>query len=103
MQSLLRKVQSLPILSRQEVRPEEPSTLLSHSELLRQIDQVDELIDTMIKESDNQIVLIFPRNKIPENCNSHFSNTHREVVSEALIRRPPPRAYIFISVSCIVA
>lgn len=67
MHSFIRRIKSLPILSRvdvpqevsiSDIPPELPSMdvpqeqcRLTHSQLLRQIDLLDQLIDVMIKES----------------------------------------------------
>jgi len=49
MQSFIRKVKSLPILSAKDIKPKEAQ--LTNAELLHQIDLLDDLIDTMIEEA----------------------------------------------------
>jgi hypothetical protein len=49
MQSIIRKIKSLPILA---PKPEEPAaTRPTHSQLLYQIDLLDKLIDIMIQDA----------------------------------------------------
>ena len=67
MHSFIRRIKSLPILSREDVNQEmsnpdiplktfntdvpQKTCRLTHSQLLRQIDILDQLIDVMIKDS----------------------------------------------------
>jgi hypothetical protein len=81
MQSVIRKIKSLPVLSKRGTPEEETkpfSPFLSLPQLLDQIDRVDELIDIMINESKDNKVLVF-----------HAPNKPSLVPSEALTQRLP--------------
>jgi hypothetical protein len=56
MQSVIRKVKSLPIFSRKDSRQ------LTPAQFNYQANELDELIDIMIKDAANYHVLFYPRN-----------------------------------------
>jgi hypothetical protein len=118
MQTVLRKIKSLPLLLRRETQGEvqemqgegqEPlgeeqtpqSTLLSYPQLMQQIDMLEELVDTMLDDAKNDMVLFFRRNESPDKscCLSRTTTTHCLVPSEALTPRLLCKCYNSILIS----
>lgn len=94
MQSVIRKVKSLPSLLRKGVPQEEHP--LSPSQLSRQVDELQELIDVMIDESLNNMVLVFPPNRSQDDHRLHSLHTHCLVPSEILTQRPFRKCFLFL-------
>ena len=81
MQSVIRKIKSLPSLLKRD------NHILSHSQLLQQFDQLEALINTMIDESNDDTILVYPCNKDPQHQYLYPRNTVRRVISEAHLQR----------------
>jgi hypothetical protein len=83
MQSVIRKIKSLPILLRKEERP------LSRQQVLEQINKVEDLVNTMIDDANDYTVIIFPCNKFPEDRHLYPRNSRYRILSEAFVQQPP--------------
>ena len=89
MQSIIRKVKSLPLLSRKEDPPAPRFRYLSPQEFFHEIDELEKLIDVMVEESKNYMVTISLWNKYPKDRWLLTPNNFCVVPSEALTSRPP--------------
>ena len=89
MQSIIRKVKFLPLLSKKEDPPAPHFCYLSPQEFFHKIDELEKLIDLMIEESESHMVIISLWNKYPKDQWLLTPNTFCVVPSEALTFRPP--------------
>ena len=82
MQSVLRKIRSLPALLK---TGDHTTHILSHAQFLKQVELLDNLIDTMLDESTDETVLVYAHNKDPRHI--HLPNACHRVISEARRQR----------------
>ena len=88
MESVIRKVQSMPHLLKKDHRPSlslvqcptppelvKNSNRLSFSKIKCQVNTLDELVDAMLAESTDNTVIVFLRNKFPDDDLHHPPNS----------------------------